>query len=90
MKWVIVDDPQVTCSGEWCTSAGLVRRKGSFSDNGSRWVPLLNLRNGGEGRGSFFNHADGNRWYLLKPDASGRARGHTTWNGNQYSLVCWR
>jgi hypothetical protein len=90
MRWQVVDDPQASCSGDWCTSAALVRRKGSFSDNGSRWVPLLNLRDGQERRGAFFDHADGNRWYLRKPNSSGRAVGHTVWQGTQYPLICWR
>ena len=61
--------------------------KGSFSDNGSRWVPLTNARKGNQG-GLYFNHADGNKWYLAKP-AGNKASGWTTWNGQRYSLSCW-
>jgi hypothetical protein len=89
MRWVIVDAANVSCDGNWCTSSALVKRKGSFSDNGSQWVELKNLRDGQERRGSFFNHADGNRWYLPKP-SNGRSVGHTTWQGTQYPLICWK
>lgn len=61
--------------------------KGSFSDNGSRWVPLTNARKGNQG-GLYFNHADGNKWYLAKP-AGHKTSGWTTWNGQRYPLSCW-
>lgn len=87
MKWVPVDDSQTSCNGDTCTTSSGARWKGSFSDNGSRWVPLTNPRPGDRG-GVYFNHADGNRWYLPKP--SGRQTvGWTTWNGQRYRLACW-
>jgi hypothetical protein len=89
MRWQIVDDSQVSCTGDYCTSQALVRRKGTFSDNGSRWVALNNLRDGSQGRGAYFNHADGNRWWLPKP-TGGRSVGYTTWQGNRYPLICRR
>ena len=75
MKWVPVEG-----------SSGLYW-KGSFSDNGSRWVPLTSARKGSQG-GVFFNHADGNRWFLAKP-VGNKATGWTTWNGQRYPLSCW-
>lgn len=88
MKWTVVDDSQQTCSGDTCTTTSGVRWKGSFSDNGSRWVPLTEPRQGQQG-GLFFRHADGNQWYLSKP-VSNRSSGWTTWNGRRYPLSCWR
>ena len=88
MKWAAVDDRQTTCSGGTCTSSSGARWSGSFSDNGSRWVKLTNPRSGTQG-GLYFNHADGNRWYLAKP-VSSKAVGWTTWNGQRYRLSCWR
>lgn len=88
MKWVVVDDGQTSCDGDVCTTTSGARWKGSFSDNGSRWVPLTNPRQGERG-GLYFNHADGNRWYLRKPEGN-KTAGWTTWNGQRYPLSCWR
>ncbi|NJO34224.1 MAG: hypothetical protein HC869_14930 [Rhodospirillales bacterium] len=88
MKWVTVDDSQTNCDGDSCTTTSGARWKGSFSDNGSSWVPLTNPRRGQRG-GLYFNYADGNRWYLATPSGS-QTRGWTTWNGQRYSLSCWR
>ena len=86
MKWVAVSDSQQTCSNGTCTQTSGVRWKGSFSDNGSRWVPLTDPRTGQQG-GLFFRHADGNQWYLPKP-VGNRTSGWTTWNGKRYPLSC--
>lgn len=88
MNWSVVDNSQTTCQGDTCTSTSGVRWKGNFSDNGSRWVPLSNARQGNTG-GLFFRHADGNQWYLPKPQGN-RTTGWTTWNGQRYRLSCWR
>lgn len=88
MRWNIVDDSRTTCNGSICTTTSGVRRQGSFSDNGSRWVPLSDPREGNQG-GLYFRHADGNQWYLPKPTGN-RTTGWTTWNGQRYSLSCWR
>jgi hypothetical protein len=64
------------------------RWKGSFSDNGSRWMPLTNPRQDTKG-GLYFLHADGNQWYLAKP-VNNKTKGWTTWNGQRYPLSCWR
>jgi hypothetical protein len=88
MRWVPVDDTQTSCDGSACTSAAGARWKGSFSDNGSRWVALSHATEGNHG-GLFFRHADGNRWYLAKP-VGNRSTGWTTWNGQRYPLACWR
>ena len=88
MKWVIVDDSQTTCSDGTCTTTSGVRWKGSFSDNGSAWVPLTDPRPGQQG-GLFFRHADGNQWYLPKPTGN-QTSGWTTWNGRRYPLSCRR
>jgi hypothetical protein len=64
------------------------RWKGSFSDNGSRWMPLTNAREDTKG-GLYFRHANGNQWYLAKP-VNNKSKGWTTWNGQRYALSCWR
>lgn len=88
MKWNPVDDTETTCDGNICTSSAGARWQGSFSDNGSRWVPLTNPALGRNG-GLFFRHADGNQWYLPKPN-NNQTTGWTTWNGKRYPLSCWR
>ena len=88
MRWNVVDDSQRTCNGNICSTTSAVRWKGSFSDNGSRWVPLTNPRQSNRG-GLYFRHADGNQWYLAKP-AGNRTKGWTTWNGQRYPLLCWK
>jgi len=88
MQWKVVDDSQTTCNGDTCSTTSGVRWVGSFSDNGSRWVPLTNPREGNRG-GLYFRHADGNQWYLSKPTGS-RTTGWTTWNGQRYPLSCWK
>ncbi|MBX9403472.1 DUF6006 family protein [Lysobacter sp. BMK333-48F3] len=89
MRWTAVDDTHVDCDGdESCSQSSGARWRGRFSDNGSAWVALNNPRPGVRG-GLFFNHADGNRWYLPRP-SNGRSNGWTTWNGQRYPLSCWR
>lgn len=88
MKWAAVDDSQTNCNGDACTTSSGARWKGNFSDNGSRWVPLTEPRRGNKG-GVFFRHADGNQWYLAQP-VGNRTKGWTTWNGQRYTLACWR
>ena len=88
MKWVAVDNSQTSCDGDVCSTSTGARWKGSFSDNGSRWVPLTDPRASQKG-GVYFRHADGNQWYLAKP-ANRRTQGWTTWNGQRYALSCWR
>jgi hypothetical protein len=88
MKWKVVDDSQTTCNGDTCSISSGVRWQGYFSDNSSPWVALAEPRRGNLG-GLFFRHADGNQWYLPKPTGN-RTSGWTTWNGQRYSLSCWR
>lgn len=88
MKWDVVDDSQTTCNGNICSTTSGVRWQGSFSDNGSRWVALTEPRRGNRG-GLYFRHADGNQWYLPQP-TNNKTTGWTTWNGQRYSLSCWK
>jgi hypothetical protein len=60
----------------------------AVSDAGSRWVALTDPREGSRG-GLYFRHADGNQWYLPKPTGN-KTKGWTTWNGQRYSLSCWK
>jgi len=89
MKWIVVDAGVNMCddNGNNCITNDRLRWKGGFSDNGSRFVPLTNPRQGNQG-GLYFRHADGNQWYLPKP-AGNRTTGWTTWNGQRYPLSCW-
>ncbi|WP_073220107.1 DUF6006 family protein [Massilia sp. CF038] len=88
MKWAPASTDEGSCDGETCSSASGATWKGSFSDNGSAWVPLTNARPGTKG-GLYFNHADGNRWYL-PPPTRGRSTGWTTWQNKRYKLACWK
>jgi hypothetical protein len=88
MRWLIVNDAQGTSSGGVATTTSGVKRVGRFSDNGSAWVALSEASEGNNG-GLFFRHADGNQWYLPKPQG-GRTSGWTTWQGKRYPLICWR
>lgn len=88
MKWAVVDDSRTTCNGNVCSTSSGVRWQGSFSDNGSRWVPLTGPRQGSQG-GLFFRHADGNQWYLARP-VNRKSVGWTTWNAQRYTLACWK
>lgn len=88
MRWVPVNNDQVSCDGSECSIVSGASWKGSFSDNGSAWVPLRNARRGNQG-GLFFNHADGNQWYLPEPNGR-KTDGWTTWQGQRYRLSCWR
>jgi Family of unknown function (DUF6006) len=88
MKWRVVDATTTNCDGEVCSTVAGSRYKGSFSDNGSAWVPLTNASRGSKG-GLFFHHADGNKWFLAQP-SGGKANGWTTWNGTRFPLSCWR
>lgn len=88
MKWTAVTVSEGSCEGDVCSQSTGAAWKGSFSDNGSRWVPLNNPRPGSKG-GLYFNHADGNRWYLPQPTGN-RSNGWTTWQGKRYPLSCWR
>lgn len=92
MRWTTVNIDDGECWDEdgatICSSSSSVGWRGRFSDNGSPWVPLTDPRLGSRG-GMYFNHADGNRWYLAEPEG-GTAYGWTTWNGQRYPLSCWR
>jgi len=89
MRWVPVSTNSGSCDGDGtCSSASGARWSGRFSDNGARWVDLSDARPGKQG-GLFFRHADGNQWYLAKPEGN-RSTGWTTWNGSRYPLSCWR
>jgi hypothetical protein len=88
MRWNVVDDVQTTCNEEYCTTSTSARWVGSFSDNGSAWVPLTDPDQDIQG-GLYFRHADGNQWYLPSPTGN-RTTGWTTWNGQRYPLSCWK
>lgn len=88
MRWKVVSVSSGSCNGDTCSSSEGATWRGSFSDNGSQWVGLSNLRPAQAG-GIHFNHADGNTWFLPKP-TNNRSKGWTTWQGQRYQLACWR
>jgi hypothetical protein len=87
MHWDVVSVTDGDCDGDVCWQSQSAEWRGYFSDSGSAWVPLTDARLASRG-GMYFNHADGNRWYLARPEGN-RASGWTTWQGQRYPLSCW-
>ena len=87
MAWKIVDDTRTECSGGRCSVSHGVKEVGSFKDGSGPWVSLTAL--GTSTQSITFRHADGNKWYLARTSAR-QLNGHSTWQGNQYPLSCWR
>ncbi len=88
MNWDPVNDDPTSCNGDTCTINNSAKWKGSFSDNGSIWVPLTYFKRGKKG-GVFFYHSDGNKWYLALPVGT-KTEGQTNWEGQRKPLTCWR
>src|SRR3954452_22794890 len=87
MQWRVVNNPQMSCHGDVCSQSSGVKIVGSFSDRGSRWVPLERLSSSSDRL--YMRHADGNRW-MLQLVSQNRAEGYTTWEGRRYPLLCDR
>jgi hypothetical protein len=91
MIWQVVDDPQVECDGDICSTTSGVKTVGRFSDSGSAWVELrmagvpnrntLNIR---------YLGAEQDNWQLVYDAATEVAKGWTTWRGKRYPLSCWK
>jgi Family of unknown function (DUF6006) len=88
MQWLVVDDPQTTCSGDVCSSSSGVKVVGRFSDNGSAWVPLSKRYLRGNEFGIRYLGAEQNNWMLRYQPSTKVAAGWTTWRGNRYPLQC--
>ena len=88
MQWLVVDDPQTTCSGGVCSSSSGVKVVGRFSDNGSAWVPLSKRYLRGNDFGIRYLGAEQDNWMLRYQPRSKVAAGWTTWRGNRYPLEC--
>lgn len=88
MQWLVVDDPQTTCSGDVCSSSSGVKVIGRFSDNGSAWVPLAKRYLRGNDFGIRYLGAEQNNWMLRYQPSTKVAAGWTTWRGNRYPLQC--
>ncbi len=88
MQWLVVDDPQTTCSGGVCSSSSGVKVVGRFSDNGSAWVPLATRYLRGNDFGIRYLGAEQNNWMLRYQPSTKVAAGWTTWRGNRYPLQC--
>lgn len=86
MRWEVRSKTIQNCRGNICSQSQVAYYQGWFSDNGARFVPLTHV--GSSGSTLTLRHSDGNTWFLRY--ASGRANGHTTWNGRRYPLSCSR
>ncbi|NJR32921.1 MAG: hypothetical protein HC778_09120 [Chamaesiphon sp. CSU_1_12] len=91
MQWLVVDDPQTSCSGGVCSSSSGVKVVGRFSDNGSAWVPLSKNYVRGNDFGIRYQGAEPDNWFLRYNPSTKVASGWTTWRNNKYPLQCaWR
>lgn len=88
MQWLVVDDPQTTCSGDVCSSSSGVKVVGRFSDNDRAWVPLAKRYLRGNEFGIRYLGAEQNNWMLRYQPSTRVAAGWTTWRGNRYPLQC--
>ncbi len=88
MQWLVVDDPQTTCSGDVCSSSSGVKVIGRFSDNGSAWVPLSKRYLQGYEFGIRYLGKEQDNWMLSYNPKLKVATGWTTWRGNRYPLQC--
>ena len=91
MQWLVVDDPQTSCSGNVCSSSSGVKVVGRFSDNGSAWVPLGKNYIRGNDFGIRYQGAEPDNWFLRYNPSTKVASGWTTWRNHKYPLQCtWR
>jgi hypothetical protein len=91
MQWLVVDDPQTSCSGNVCSSSSGVKVVGRFSDNGSAWVPLSKNYLRGNDFGIRYQGAEPDNWFLRYTPSTKVASGWTTWRNQKYPLQCtWR
>lgn len=88
MQWLVIDDPQTSCSGGVCSSSSGVKVIGRFSDNGSAWVPLSKRYLQGNEFGIRYLGQEQDNWMLRYTPKSKIASGWTTWRGNRYPLQC--
>lgn len=91
MQWLVVDDPQTSCSGNICSSTSGVKVIGRFSDSGGAWVPLGKRYLRGNDFGIRYLGNEQDNWLLRYNPSTKVAKGWTTWRGNKYPLQCtWR
>jgi hypothetical protein len=90
MKWTIVRETPTDCNGNLCNSTSGSKIVGSFSDNGSAWVPLSIRYNQNNQLGIRYLGNEQNNWVLRYNPNTNIAKGHTTWRGKQYPLSCKR
>ena len=88
MQWLVVDDPQTSCSDGVCSSSSGVKVIGRFSDNGSAWVPLAQRYLRGNDFGIRYLGNEQDNWLLRYNPSTKVANGWTTWRGNKYPLQC--
>jgi len=88
MRWGVVNDPQTHCEGNICSTTSGVKVAGSFSDNGSGWVPLAKRYSRGYDFGIRYQGAEPDNWFLRYDPQFRTASGWTTWRGNRYPLQC--
>ena len=88
MQWLVVDDPQTTCSGDICRSSSGVRVIGKFREHGGGWVPLAKRYLRGNDFGIRYQGGEPDNWKLTYNPQTRIANGWTTWRGNRYPLQC--
>ncbi|BAZ39071.1 hypothetical protein NIES4101_50230 [Calothrix sp. NIES-4101] len=88
MQWRVVDDTQVNCNGDVCSSSSGVKVVGRFSDNGSAWVPLATRYSNRTDLGIRYLGREQDNWFLRFEPRGQSASGWTTWRGNRYPLMC--
>jgi hypothetical protein len=91
MQWLVVDDPQTSCSEDTCSSSSGVKVVGRFSDNGGAWVPLDKRYLRRNEFGIRYLGREQDNWLLRYNPSTKIANGWSTWRGNKYPLQCtWR
>ncbi|MBD2443497.1 hypothetical protein H6G25_09890 [Dolichospermum sp. FACHB-1091] len=88
MQWLVVDDPQISCSGDVCSTTSGVKVVGKFSDNGGPWVPLAKLSANPTSLSIRYLGQEQNNWFLRYNVNSRQAIGWTTWREKRYPLSC--
>ncbi len=88
MQWRVVDDTQVECDGNVCSSSSGVKVVGRFSDNGGAWVPLAKQNSNRTDLRIRYLGGEQDNWFLRFNPQGQSASGWTTWRGNRYPLMC--
>jgi hypothetical protein len=85
MLWRTENDSRQTCRGGVCSQTSGVKIAGYFKERTGPWVKLQRVRASDVGLAMLYNNTDP---WVLNRNGAGAARGHTTWQGSRYPLVC--